>query len=446
MYRTTVAVIGAAGSISAELRRAAEQLGLALADSGFDLVTGSMDGVMRAAARGHKSSGGSAQALGIKPGWGRSWEDNPHGHPVITTDLGVMRNHLVVQAADLVVAVGGGSGTLSEMALAWQMQKPIAALTGCGGWSGRLAGEQLDRRRSDRVEPCADIAQVLAWADRLRPSGVFAGRCNRGIYPLEIPAIHRVRAPADEGVRQPEPVQDVHALFGMSLGFEDCVRRLEVLDSEVADFNCDWGADSAALVTFDDGWRDVLRLRATFLACSGLQPVVFVGGNHLAEPVRPLPLQRLYHHWAGRQGADLRQLRSLRRELKGLSEAGQHRRLSEQGVAPMHSPDWLLDLDDLQALRREGWIVASHGHAHEDLRRASDSSLEQGLRRQSDLLEEQGFYPWLGWPEGQWSERSVAIARAAGFVRQFGLSEEPHPPQLPDGMAMRSLWREPAGK
>ena len=53
MRRNVVAVVGSAGEISASLRQAVESLATELANAGFDLVTGGMDGVMRAAARGH---------------------------------------------------------------------------------------------------------------------------------------------------------------------------------------------------------------------------------------------------------------------------------------------------------------------------------------------------------------------------------------------------------
>ena len=94
-----------------------------------------MDGVMRAVARGHRQSSSSSNLVHIEPGWGRAWERNPHSASVVGTGLGSMRNLFVIRSADLVVAVSGGSGTLSEMAIAWQEGKPLAALRSSGGWS-----------------------------------------------------------------------------------------------------------------------------------------------------------------------------------------------------------------------------------------------------------------------------------------------------------------------
>ena len=102
---------------------------------------------MRAAARGHGRSADAANLVHIEPGWGCPLVLNPHPAGIVRTALGSMRNHLVIRSADLIVAVSGGSGTLSEMAIVCQKGKPIAALRGSGGWSDRLADTTLDRRR-----------------------------------------------------------------------------------------------------------------------------------------------------------------------------------------------------------------------------------------------------------------------------------------------------------
>jgi len=126
--RNAIAIIGAAGAIPRRLRCIAEELAYALCMAGFDLITGGMDGIMRSVARGHDQAARTTKLIHIEPGWGRSWEKNPHPAGIVRTELGSMRNHLVIRSADLVVAISGGAGTLSEMAIAWQAGKPIAAL------------------------------------------------------------------------------------------------------------------------------------------------------------------------------------------------------------------------------------------------------------------------------------------------------------------------------
>ncbi|MFM7742856.1 MAG: hypothetical protein ACKO8X_05110, partial [Verrucomicrobiota bacterium] len=68
---------------------------------------------------------------------------------VIYTGLGHARNYIMAHG-QLILAIGGGTGTLSEMALAWSKCRPIMAFAG-DGWAGKLAGKNLDSRRADKV-------------------------------------------------------------------------------------------------------------------------------------------------------------------------------------------------------------------------------------------------------------------------------------------------------
>ncbi len=158
-----VAVIGAANASPALLNHA-EALGAALARAGFRIVCGGRGGVMEAACRGAAEAGGST--VGILPGLDAS-EANPWVQIAIPTGLGLGRNLVVVASADAVVAVGGGSGTLSEIALAWQLGKPLVGLDVGEGWSSRLAGESLDGKRSDRIVAASDAADATARAQAL---------------------------------------------------------------------------------------------------------------------------------------------------------------------------------------------------------------------------------------------------------------------------------------
>lgn len=436
MRRNVVAIIGSAGVIPCELRRTIEALARALGDAGFDLVTGGMDGVMRAVARGHGRSTGNTNLVHLEPGWGRAWERNPHPASVVRSDLGSMRNHLVIRSADLVIAVSGGAGTLSELAIAWQEGKPIAAMRTSGGWSEKLAGTALDRRRGESiVMPCDSVDDVVAWAVRLRPEGVYGGRVNRGFYPLEAPALHRVH----EGT--PTEVQRVHLRYGMSIEKSDLVQRLTGLNLRVEEWNREHDAATVALVTFDDGWKDVTLLADTFEQLPCLCPVLFVGENHFAKPVRPLPLQRLYHHCAER-GLDPEDKAALggvtRTGLKSLPEEEQYAALDGLGINPMLDPEWLLNAEDIAHLKSTGWVVATHGHCHEDLWKRD--GLEQEFEGLAEEVEARGHTPWLAWPEGQWSPTAWEKARTAGFRLQFGLLAQPRESSY-EGMVMRAIWQ-----
>jgi uncharacterized protein (TIGR00725 family) len=100
-------------------------VGRELGSRGAVLVCGGLGGVMEAACRGAKAAGGTT--LGILPGTARS-AANEFVDVAIPTGLGEARNALVVRAADAVIAVGGGYGTLSEIALALKAGKRVAGI------------------------------------------------------------------------------------------------------------------------------------------------------------------------------------------------------------------------------------------------------------------------------------------------------------------------------
>lgn len=82
---------------------------------------------------------------------------NPYADIVLCTGLGEHRNGLVGRA-DAVVAIGGGAGTLQEVAVAWANRRPIVVLTGVSGSTAALAGQHIDHRGA------ADRAAVLGAA------------------------------------------------------------------------------------------------------------------------------------------------------------------------------------------------------------------------------------------------------------------------------------------
>lgn len=154
--RPYVAVVGT-GEPDAPEAPVAEELGRRLAEAGAVLVCGGLTGVMETACRGAKSAGGTT--VGILPGRDRAaanaWVD-----VALPTGLGELRNGLVVRAADAVVAVGGGYGTLSEVALALKLDVPVV---GIGTWELSRHGEPVDAIPAcDDAETAATLALSLA--------------------------------------------------------------------------------------------------------------------------------------------------------------------------------------------------------------------------------------------------------------------------------------------
>jgi uncharacterized protein (TIGR00725 family) len=123
-----VAVVGP-GAASAGEEQTAEAVGRGLAQAGVIVLTGGLGGVMAAACRGAKSAGGVT--VGLLPGAERS-AANDWVTIAIATGLGELRNGLLVRAADVVIAIGGAFGTLSEVALALKTGVPVV---GIGTWA-----------------------------------------------------------------------------------------------------------------------------------------------------------------------------------------------------------------------------------------------------------------------------------------------------------------------
>jgi len=138
-----VAVCGASQADPAQ-QRAAEEVGRLLAERGAVVLTGGYGGVMEAASRGAAQAGGTV--VGILPEETRAGA-NPHLTVALATGLGQARNAVIVTAADSVIAIGGGWGTLSEIGLARRLGRPVFAL---GSWE--LAGLETAGSPAEAVE------------------------------------------------------------------------------------------------------------------------------------------------------------------------------------------------------------------------------------------------------------------------------------------------------
>ncbi|MFH1553107.1 MAG: TIGR00725 family protein [Candidatus Omnitrophota bacterium] len=125
--RLLVAVIGG-HECDSRVEALAEEIGGIIARAGAVLVCGGLGGIMEAASRGAKSSDG--YTVGIIPGEDKS-SANKFIDIVITTGMGYSRNVIVAGTADLVVALPGEYGTLSEIGIALNAKKPVY---GFGTW------------------------------------------------------------------------------------------------------------------------------------------------------------------------------------------------------------------------------------------------------------------------------------------------------------------------
>lgn len=144
--RPLIAVIGDAKlEPGSNKDRLAEDIGRALVDAGYRVLTGGLGGVMEAACRGARSSAKyqSGDTVGVVPGHDPG-EANAFVDIAIASGLDHVRNSVVAHA-DAVIAVGGGAGTMSEICLAWIYKRLIIGLR-VDGWSGRVAEQRVDER------------------------------------------------------------------------------------------------------------------------------------------------------------------------------------------------------------------------------------------------------------------------------------------------------------
>lgn len=131
-----------------EHEKIAYETGAEVAKSGSVLITGGLEGVMKAACRGAKDAGGIT--VGIIP------QDDPtHANEfcdiVIPSGMGFTRDFLNALSADGVIIIGGGSGTLAEVCAAYMHKKPMVAIRNTGGIADQYIDKFVDSRERVKI-------------------------------------------------------------------------------------------------------------------------------------------------------------------------------------------------------------------------------------------------------------------------------------------------------
>lgn len=160
-----VGVIGSNKSqCSKELYDFAFELGKSLGQKGYVVLNGGMQGVMEAVSKGVKSvENTSSKVVGVLP-FDHTNDANDYLDITIPTGIGYARNSILVQSSDVLIALGGGAGTLNEISYAWQFGKKVFCYTGVEGWSKKLADQNLDSRREGLLigfETLDNLAKLL---------------------------------------------------------------------------------------------------------------------------------------------------------------------------------------------------------------------------------------------------------------------------------------------
>lgn len=158
MKKLQIGVMGSAADLnySKDVEKMAYNVGKLIAKHGMITVYGAekdYDSLSTAAARGAKSVGGIT--VGVTYGKGSDiWDKEGNTDVIVVTGLerGGGREFVLVNSCDVVIIISGGSGTLTEAAIAYQSNIPVVAIANTGGWADKLGGTYLDGRERLKVE------------------------------------------------------------------------------------------------------------------------------------------------------------------------------------------------------------------------------------------------------------------------------------------------------
>ncbi|OHD55695.1 MAG: TIGR00725 family protein [Spirochaetes bacterium GWF1_51_8] len=151
--KVQITVIG--DSIEIETNnKIAYDIGKFIAEKGWVLINGGRAGVMESSARGASDAGGII--VSITPD-DDLFSANEFSTITIPSGMGFARNMTNVLAGDVIVGIGGGAGTLSEIGYAWCYRKPIIVAEWSQGWSSKLADTTLDHRHNMKLVGAKDM-------------------------------------------------------------------------------------------------------------------------------------------------------------------------------------------------------------------------------------------------------------------------------------------------
>ncbi|MEK7496388.1 MAG: succinylglutamate desuccinylase/aspartoacylase family protein, partial [Patescibacteria group bacterium] len=185
-----IGVMGSSADLkyTKQLQKVAEEVGYWIAKRGATLIFGAekdYDSLSSAACRAASRFGGLAVGVTYDQGLG-IYEKT--ASVIIATGVGRGggREFSLVSSCDVIITIGGGSGTLTEMAIAYQLNIPIVSLLKTGGWSSRLAGKYLDERSRLRCEPAKNARAAVDLAIKLAQQKLF----NKKKDVLFLTAVH----------------------------------------------------------------------------------------------------------------------------------------------------------------------------------------------------------------------------------------------------------------
>jgi uncharacterized protein (TIGR00725 family) len=154
------------GGSTDEMLLKAKEVGSLLAKKGAIVVTGGKSGIMEAAAKGAKENNGLA--IGVIKG-SKRFTSNAYTDIEVLTGMAAdgFDELMLVLMCDALIVIGGGAGTLEELAIAYRNNKPIVGLKNSGGWSDKVIGTFLDERETVLVETAEQPEEAVEKAIEL---------------------------------------------------------------------------------------------------------------------------------------------------------------------------------------------------------------------------------------------------------------------------------------
>lgn len=167
MKKKQIAVIGSAGpeeypgkKPSNQLYKVAYEIGQQLAENNATVVCGGKGGIMESVCKGAKSKSG--MTVGVVSGNKRGTSNKYVDVEVVSGFTNFGEEGLIISMADAVIVLGGGAGTLQEIALAYRGKKKIVAINGIGGWGDTLAGKYVDERKNVLIESVKTVEEAVS--------------------------------------------------------------------------------------------------------------------------------------------------------------------------------------------------------------------------------------------------------------------------------------------
>ena len=247
-------------------------------------------------------------------------------------------------------------------------------------------------------------------------------------YSSFVPCIHRIHQTGTSL----SPGHQIQMDLGFSIDLHSLQRLLLTEWKRTAE-------EKVMLVTFDDGYRDVLLLEPFFDSHPIFQPVLAISTSTLHS--EPLWFDRLYHFLATADDDTIHSLAkkhdiliaddvrenlarsTLKAKLRKIPPALQENKLSELNMPPQFSMNQYLSEMDLRRLVEKGWIIASHSHHHSQLTYLTYDELKYELEQSLKEVLNLGGRAWLIYPDGVWNQKVLDVASKLGFRKFFTLEK-----------------------